>query len=53
MKFFSQKQLKDYATLLSSKTIFIKGCGHFGLRSGVKDIREIEKVLADIIENSN
>ena len=49
---FSDKQLQDYISMLASKPVFLKNRGHFGLRTGIKDIPEIEEVLIEIISNN-
>ncbi len=46
---FTQKQLKEYVNMLSSKSILKENCGHFGIKSGVKDIPEIEEIITSII----
>lgn len=45
---FTAKHFKDYINLTKAKEIMIKNCGHFGRRSGVKDIKEIETILQEI-----
>lgn len=46
---FSQKNLSDYISLLSSNGIFLKNHGHFGQSSKVTDIPEIETIVKNIL----
>ena len=43
-----QKELEKYAETIKAKKVFMEGMGHFGRKSGVKELPEVVKIIDEI-----